>query len=522
MRDFFQRALVCVLALTACSAAAQMHKVAKPEQVVRAVGVYEWTGDFTKPNASRLIPVSLSIDGKFQDAGIYLARPVPFALLSGNVYELQSAGMDKGLLDLVYARHLEATNPTGDLAYDDGWFGYGKVQPLAVPRRAVALKASKNLPVLQSSVKDSAGGSTVDADRPTMKRRDSSGASSTGASSTTATPATTASSTTPADDPDRPVMKRRDTDATDSSGKTTSGASSPGGTPDADPDRPTMSRRGADSSGSSTTAGSPDPSSDPDRPTLKRRTPEEARKARNANEGPSTTGYNSLNNDPDRPNLHYGKPTHALTETELPKLAGLPQNMRQMIAVSDAVDRDPHSFALAWDDPAQRAAILAKMQGLAQAQLAGYGKPAAAATAQAKTAARKTSPARSQHTGKPAGVPPPALEEEELNAYTLSYGGDPTYVYSAHTAGTGAALRYVTIVAQSDSLGQFKPAIESVTDAAHLEERPRMRFVDAVDAEASNRASLLFELRGQSSRQFGLYRVIAGHSDQIFVTGTTQ
>ena len=520
MRYVLHRALVAAVlamgALTACSAVAQMHKVAKPEQVVRAVGVYEWTGDLTKPNASRLIPVSLSIDGKFQDAGIYMARPVPFALLSGNVYELQSAGMDKGLLDLVYARHLEATNATGDLAYDDGWFGYGKVQPLAVPRRAAALKASKNLPVLQSSVKDSAGSSTADPDRPTMKRRDSSGASSTGASSTTA------SSTAPADDPDRPVMKRRDPDTTDSSGKTASGASSTGSTPDADPDRPTMSRRGADSSGSSTTASSPDPSSDPDRPTLKRRTPEEARKAHNANDGPSTIGYNSLNNDPDRPNLHYGKPTHALTETELPKLAGLPQNMRQMVAVSDAVNRDPHSFVLAWDDSAQRAAILAKMQGLAQAQLAGYGKPAAAAVAQAKTSVRKTSPARKQHTVKPAGVPPPALEDEELNAYTLSYGGDPTYVYSAHTAGTGAALRYVTIVAQSDSLGQFKPAIESVTDAAHLDERPRMRFVDAVDAEASNRASLLFELRGQSSRQFGLYRVIAGHSDQIFVTGTTQ
>jgi len=49
-----------------------------------------------------------------------------------------------------------------------------------------------------------------------------------------------------------------------------------------------------------------------------------------------------------------------------------------------------------------------------------------------------------------------------------------------------------------------------------------MRFVDVVDAEASNRASLLFELRSQNVRQFGLYRVIASHSEQIFLTGTTQ
>ncbi len=61
----------------------QTHKVAKPETVVRAVGVYEWTGDLAKPVASRLVPVTVFIDGKLQDGGVYLARPVPFALLSG-------------------------------------------------------------------------------------------------------------------------------------------------------------------------------------------------------------------------------------------------------------------------------------------------------------------------------------------------------------------------------------------------------------------------------------------------------
>src|SRR3982074_1265506 len=85
----------------------QMHKVAKPEQVVRAVGVYEWTGDMMKPTASRLIPVSIFIEGKFQDAGVYVSRPVPFALLTGNVYELQAAGIDRGFLDLAYARHVQ-------------------------------------------------------------------------------------------------------------------------------------------------------------------------------------------------------------------------------------------------------------------------------------------------------------------------------------------------------------------------------------------------------------------------------
>ena len=89
------------------SAGAQTHKVTNPGSVVRAVGVYEWTGDMAKPAASRLIPVTLFLEGELRDAGVYMARPVPFALNSGNVYELQDAGVAKGSLELVYAKHLQ-------------------------------------------------------------------------------------------------------------------------------------------------------------------------------------------------------------------------------------------------------------------------------------------------------------------------------------------------------------------------------------------------------------------------------
>src|SRR5438270_13421675 len=115
MRTPILRILFAALTLAASVASPQTHKVAKPQEVVRAVGVYEWTGDFAKPTASRLIPVSLFIEGKFEDAGVYTARPIPFALLPGNVYILQSAGVDKSTLDLAYAKHLQAVEPTGDL-----------------------------------------------------------------------------------------------------------------------------------------------------------------------------------------------------------------------------------------------------------------------------------------------------------------------------------------------------------------------------------------------------------------------
>ena len=117
---------------------AQTHKVEKPEAVVRAVGVYEWTGDLTKPAASRLIPVSLYINGEIQDAAVYEPRPIPFALQPGNAYELQQAGVAKGLVELNSAGKLNAT----DAPFDDGWFGYGTYKPEAEVK-AAQLKASR-------------------------------------------------------------------------------------------------------------------------------------------------------------------------------------------------------------------------------------------------------------------------------------------------------------------------------------------------------------------------------------------
>jgi hypothetical protein len=534
----------------------QTHKVTAPESVVRAVGVYEWTGDLTKPKASRLIPVSLFIEGHIEDAGVYIARPVPFALLTGNVYELQDAGITKGTLELSYARHMQSVDrATGDEAYDDGWFGYGVFHaPVTARKTAAPLRAVKTTSTITSSASDSgkphfsnksgdaastnssddktaaktdsgsSSASSADPDRPTMKRRSDSD------SSAASTPST---GSTPADDPDRPTMKRRTSDAgsSDSGGGSTT-AQSGASTPADDPDRPSMKRRSTDASDttadSSSTKSDSDPANDPDRPTLKRRSPEEAKKQRaKEDDAASVSAVGNLNEDPNRPNLHRGKPAASMTEADLPKLSGLPQDLHQMVAVSDAKNRDPHEFARPWEDAAEKAAILGKMQTIARAQLAGYrsGKAAPAAVAASPATAKKTTTtttAASRTRRAAAALAPVALFDEELKGYTLSYGGAATYVYTAHTAGTGADLRYVTVVAQTDALGELKPAMQSVTDAAHLDRTPWMRFVDVVDVEASNRASMLFELRGQNARQFALYRVIADRPEQIFLTGTTQ
>ncbi|MBB5058467.1 hypothetical protein HDF16_003181 [Granulicella aggregans] len=479
----------------------QMHKVAKPEDVVRAVGVYEWIGDRTKPTATRLIPVSLYIDDEFQDAGVYLSRPVPFALDIGTIYEVDKSGVPGGNLELISARRLK---PVGDTdRFDDGWVGYGK---FAVPKvkKGAALKPSTATATITSDKADK------DSDRPTFARRVDHTEAGSKSSATPTAGSPVGGSPAPPDDPDRPHLSKKP-DAT--SPAATDDKSAPTDTTaDKTPPPPV-------------TSGNPSP--DADRPTLRKRSPEEAKKARKEADQSSARGLaTSLNDDPDRPTLRRGRGQQELVEGDLPLIKGVPLGLNQAVAVSDASNRPVHDFSRPWEDDAERTTVLGKMQALAQAQLTAYAAtnaPAAKpATPPAKTAAKKPI-SKLRHAKVPESVTPTTpLLDEQLNGYTLSYGGAATYVYTAHTDGEGETLRYVTIVAQRDTFGELKPAIQSVTDAAHLDRTPWMRIVDAVDADASNRASLLFELRGQSARQFALYRVIATRPEQIFLTGTTQ
>jgi hypothetical protein len=527
-------------ALSGASALAQTHKVTAPDSVVRAIGVYEWTGDLAKPTGTRFVPVTLFINGHLEDAGIYMPRPVPFALVSGNVYELEDAGLAKGTVELESALHATAPDGAAGPVFDEGWTAYGNYKPPAASRRSntAALRPSKNLPAIQTSSSDKPHFSNKSADAGSSTNSSGASSQTDPSKKTSADPAAKPDSGTTTDDPDRPTMKRHTSDDS-----TTSTAST--------------------GTASQTTS----PNDEAERPTLKRRSSEDASdsKSKKKNDVATVTAAGSLNDDPDRPTLHHGNV--GTVATEMPKLSGIPKDMHQMVAVSDARDRDPHPFARPWEDPNERAAVLAKMQAFARAKLTEYGivpgitpptaiaststpatttspstdggpptlkrgiptsaktpSPQPAVPASAKTPAASAKPAASanakaHHTASKAPVQA-VLADEDLKGYLLSYGGAPTYVYMAHTVETGSVMRYVTIVAQADALGEVRHAMASVTDATHLDRTPWMRLVDAVDVEASNRASLLFELRGQSSRQFALYRVIATKPEQIFATGS--
>jgi hypothetical protein len=103
--------------------------------------------------------------------------------------------------------------------------------------------------------------------------------------------------------------------------------------------------------------------------------------------------------------------------------------------------------------------------------------------------------------------------------FELAYGSGATMVLSAHTAGEGAQEKFVTLVAQPDLYGNVEVLLKSTTDGSRLDDAPRMQLIDAVDAMADNRGELLFELRGQTERQFALYRVLRGQVTKLFVSG---
>jgi len=118
----------------------------------RAVAVLEWTA-----KGPRLIPVAIKIDDQFYDASLYMAQPVPMALDSGVIYEIQNAGEHLGDFTLS-----EAAQTANGL-----WLGMGKFDSKADEdkRKAVAARRSAAAAKQKSDEEKEELG-----DRPVLKR----------------------------------------------------------------------------------------------------------------------------------------------------------------------------------------------------------------------------------------------------------------------------------------------------------------------------------------------------------------
>jgi hypothetical protein len=495
------------LLLLAAPLLAQTHRVEAPEKITRAIGVFEWTGSIDKPTAARLVPVSIFINNNLEDAGVYLSRPIPLALDTGNVYDIERAGLPIGTLDVDAATRV-ASQFSADANPITAWYGLGRFTPPPTPAEIAAkeakLKASAKLGTI-------AGGSAA-----------------------------------PTDDDTPHFVFRKPSDTTTSDTASTK----PSSTDDApDPDRPTLRHR--------------DASTDPNKKQKKQKAA-----------GYVTGTPDLLSDDPDRPTLQRGD---AASSTLTPELRGLPADMQQAVAVSDASHTEDHPFAREWDSPNERLTILSTLQDLARPRITNYlirnrltpapgtPGPVTPITAPAPvaptptpepddtsshptlvrtpngvdTSTTKPEPApkvsasdipqkphvssTQKHVAKaPQNAPNPSqfvFTHEQLSGYSLTYGGLPTFIYTTQVPVTEGGPVYLTMVAQRIPSGEIQVSLSSITDATHLNRTPWLRPIDVVDPDDSHRASLLFELRAQRSRQFGLYRLVTAQAEQTFLTG---
>ncbi len=441
---------------------------------LRATAVLEYTGDLTKPNASRLIPIAVWDGERYEPGGLYLAQPVPLTVETGTQYVLQVAGTPQGLFDV------KAASDVGG-----SWIAIGNYQKPIAPTYA-KLPRSRHMPQVIND---------ADNDKPHFAH-----------------------------------VPAGDTNPGSGTTKTTASNTSQASAPDTDSEHPTLHRRTGDdssqtqtTSSDSNTASNSAPPVDPDRPILHEPSKSEpntssAPESVSGGESPETA---TTATDPNRPHLEYGRPESpesldAETKADIARLASRPENLEQIVAVSDAVNRPVHSYIYSWNSPDDEKNMQAALETAAQQILA---KSAENVTAKAaNSSAPRSTASRTTHR-KPAAPPLPVLTDEQFKAYALTWGSGPTLVFSA-TSGSGDAARYITLIAQPDFNGTPLVLFKQVTSERELSIIPRMKLIDAVDTDADNRAELIFALENQTGRQYAIYRVANNQVEQVFSTGS--
>src|SRR5712671_3820342 len=101
----------------------------KNEKGPRAIAVMEWQADSRGRAIPKLLPVTILDGGRFYDATLYRATPVPMALESGTVYEAQDAGEILGYFTVKGAAHVttpaSATDADSETTDNRPWIGVG-------------------------------------------------------------------------------------------------------------------------------------------------------------------------------------------------------------------------------------------------------------------------------------------------------------------------------------------------------------------------------------------------------------
>jgi hypothetical protein len=436
----------------------------------RAIAVLE----FLPGGSMRLVPIALLLDGKYYDASLYAANPVPMAVEPDTVYEAESFGEPTGVFTI--------DNPT---QVNGNWVAAGSWQPhLAMDEKAAA-QAAKDAANKKTNPSKAVTTGDVDSGRPVLKRAPDSAADA--GSSTQPAESTTSN------DSDRPVLKHPPEDSSsdpspgnDSSGSTTTTAKSQTPVDAHDADRPVMKRSSppqsspgnttaADAQGITATAAASD-DSDPNRPMLSRNKTPQPRKAEAS----------------DFPEEKPGAPAVMTTK-----------GARSYPAISDASSYRGRPMLYSMS-PGERQAQEQQVLKLALDQMRAF-------------AAKRNGPAIPETA---------AITDYDVRAFDLDYSSSPTIVLTAKLPVTGDKVPrnfsyFATVVARVDINDQAQKLFSSVTDTRHLDAFPRFELIDAVDADANGRGDLLFRQYSDLGITYALYRVSAYQIEKVFEGGSS-
>jgi hypothetical protein len=402
----------------------------------------------------RLIPVCILIDGKFYDAGIYKANPVPMALEGGTVYEAQRTGKPIGLFTVKGVLQQQQTKV---------WIAEGDWQAEgAAPKKSTALQAEAKPreqedrpPTLRRPAKAPTQSQSAGNKTPESKPVEST-------ASEAKPPVTTSSAPPPT----------QSTSSSTASAAPTSSSTSPASTP----------------------APEAAEENDPSRPHLRRGIPAPAAKVETRSAKPSTTAASKA----------PAAATSGNAAKESASVAAPAKTSELIPAISDADGPEPRPYSLDLK-PEEEQGFRKKMLVLATAEVSKQIK-------QNEPVPERPTPARNSKPGKPIA---PKFDDVKLRVFDVATNNEPILVLSATAMPVPSAKinnetgreNYVTVVARTDFNAELHKLLSAVTDSQHLDVTPRMELIDAVDVDGDGRGELLFREVSDAGSAYVVYRV---------------
>jgi hypothetical protein len=455
--SILHRALIVGLCF-ALSLGAAAQRTARKTKGPRALALVEWPLSGGSP---RVVPVTILVDGRYYDASIYKADPVPMALEPGNVYEVEQSGESIGMVTLTTARQ----------ASNGAWLADARFQ---TSEQLAALRRPRDVAPESASV----GGP------PTLRR----GGRRSGrdrAPQPTGTPEPK-SEPQPTGDDEPPVLRKPASDK-----------------PSPEVNKPSDTTPAPQTQQSSASTSSSPQSEDSEHPVLRRGRP-------TAEQAENLPGAVDVKAPPKTPAAAAG-PASAATK------AAAARPGRVLPAISDAAGPEPRSFLLPWKMEDQER-IKNSMTQLASAALQDFVRthggthPGTLQDVQVR--------AFDLTTRNEPQVVLMARAVEAPAAPLRRAGGRPGSTRGAapHPApAPGEGLTYwITVAARQDYNGELRKLKVWATDSKHLDAYPRAELIDAVDADGDGRGELLFREISDVGQSFALYRATPDTLTQLY------